>query len=331
MEQHRRAKRVGCFVVLCAVVFRLLEAGIPGKIWKLVLQPETIRFLTYLETGRIIVRPFDSPAFSFLPESSAPVIAVPEEPVQTLPVFSPETPLPEVAYACKVKPDLEALLEKPAALSLCQEAPTVLIYHTHATESYTKSGQDYEETAEYRTLNTDYNMLSIGAKITEVLEKAGIHVLHDETIHDYPSYTSAYTHSRKAVRAYLKEYPTLQLLLDIHRDAIEVNGKQLRTTADLHGQPSAQLMLVVGTGVNNGVNEYWEENCSFALKLHALLEAENPGLIRPLSLRGQRFNQDLHPYSLLVEVGAAGNSHEEALLAAEELAKAIVMLKDGSE
>lgn len=331
MEQHRRARRIGIFVVLCAVVFRLLEAGIPQKVWSLLIQPQTVKFLIYLETGRTaIVRSSDSPVFAFLPESSAPVLAVQEEPTETIPVFSAETPLPEIAYACKVKPAIRELMTQPLRLSLAGEAPTVLIYHTHATESYTKTGQSYEETADYRTLNTDYNMLSIGARIAEILEEAGIHVLHDETLHDYPSYTSAYTHSRKAVREYLKEYPSLQLVLDIHRDAVEVKGRQLRTAAEVHGQASAQLMLVVGTGVNNGVNEYWEQNLSLALKLHALLEAENPGFMRPVSLRGQRFNQDLLPNSLLVEVGAAGNSHAEAMLAAEELAGAIVKLKDGS-
>ena len=128
------------------------------------------------------------------------------------------------------------------------------------------------------------------------------------------------------MRELLKENPQIQLILDLHRDAAGDEKNQMRTLAEVNGQPSAQLMLVVGT--NHGA---YEENLSLALKLHAQLETQAEGIMRPLQLRAQRFNQDLSPGALLIEVGAAGNSHPEARLAAEELAKAIVALARGTE
>ena len=100
----------------------------------------------------------------------------------------------------------------------------------------------------------------------------------------------------------------------------------MRTLAQVDGRDSAQLMIVVGTNYDT-----WEENLSLALKLHAQLETTCPGITRPLQLRGQRFNEDLSPGGLLIEVGAAGNSHDEALTAAGELAIAIIALAKGTQ
>ena len=100
----------------------------------------------------------------------------------------------------------------------------------------------------------------------------------------------------------------------------------MRTSATVDGEPSAQLMLVMGTHYDS-----YPENLSLTLKLHAQPELQSPGITRPLQLRAARFNQDLCPGTLLVEVGAAGNTHPEARRAAEELAKAIVTLAEGTE
>ena len=122
-----------------------------------------------------------------------------------------------------------------------------------------------------------------------------------------------------------QQYPTIRLVLDLHRDASGTGQKQLRTAATVAGQTVAQLMLVMGTNYDT-----WQENFSLAAKLHAQLERQAPGITRPINLRASRFNQDLCPGALLVEVGAAGNTHGEAMLAAEELAKAIVALAKGT-
>lgn len=100
----------------------------------------------------------------------------------------------------------------------------------------------------------------------------------------------------------------------------------MRTRATVGEEISAQLMVVIGTN-----HEQYEQNLSLGLKLHAQLERQAEGIMRPLQLRSQRFNQDLCPGSLIIEVGAAGNSHQEARIAAAELAKAIVALAKGTE
>jgi stage II sporulation protein P len=99
----------------------------------------------------------------------------------------------------------------------------------------------------------------------------------------------------------------------------------MRTRAEVEGETSAQLMIVIGTNHKN-----YEENLSLGLKLHAFLEQQSPGIMRPLQLRGQRFNQDLNAGALLIEVGAAGNSHGEARLAAARLADAVIALAAGT-
>ena len=166
----------------------------------------------------------------------------------------------------------------------------------------------------------------LDAQLLQLLEEAGIRVIRDEQLYDHPSYNGSYVRARTAIRDYLAQYPSIRLVLDLHRDAAGDGQGQLRTRATVDGQPSAQLMLVLGTN-----HDGYEENLSLSLKLHALLEQAHPGLMRPLQLRAQRFNQDLSPGALLVEVGAAGNTHAEAITAAEALARAVIQLAKGTE
>ncbi len=232
---------------------------------------------------------------------------------------------------CPYRPDLGELLEKKLELDLRQEAPTVLIVHTHATECYTKeAGQDFTYTGSYRTTDTNYNMVSIGTALAELLEAAGIRVIHDKTLHDYPAYADAYARSRRTVQTWLAEYPSIQLVLDLHRDAAtNPDGSQFATGLSVQGEKTAQLMLVVGT--DRGANHpAWQENLSFALKLQALLERKNPGLTRKSVLRSSRFNQDLSTGALIVECGSAGNTRTEVLRMLPHFAEAILALVNGA-
>jgi len=169
-------------------------------------------------------------------------------------------------------------------------------------------------------------MVAIGELVAGILEENGISVIHDKSLHDYPSYSGSYIRSRKTIRQLLKEYPGINMVLDLHRDASGGESGQMRTRAEVEGETSAQLMVVIGTN-----HENYEENLSLGLKLHALLEQQSPGIMRPLQLRGQRFNQDLSTGALLIEVGAAGNSHGEARIAAKQLAEAISALAKGTD
>ena len=327
MDQYHRAKRFCTAVILCALTFRLFSTVTMADLTAWLTEPHIASFLTYLETGRIVRFSASHRDFwGFASESPAPW--QPEE--AAVPVFSPEDgALTELYYACSLRPDVQTLLTQPLSWDLTGEGPAVLILHTHTTESYTCSGEDYVETSDYRTLNEEYNMLSIGDRVGDILEGNGITVIHDRTLHDYPSYNGSYDHARKSIEEYLRQYPGIRLVLDLHRDATDGTNGQLRTLATVGGKTAAQLMLVMGTDESGLTHDNWQANLSLALKLQVQLEKQAPGITRPTILRAQRFNQDLSTGALLVEVGAAGNTHTEALLAAEELAKAIVALSRG--
>lgn len=233
---------------------------------------------------------------------------------------------------CAYRPDMQSLLEQKLSWDLSGTKPTVLIVHTHASESYTKApGQDYQESSEYRTLETQYNMVALGDRLAALLHQAGISVLHDRSLHDYPSYNASYTNSRTAVETYLQAYPDIQVVLDLHRDAALLSdGSQFAPTVEANGKKVAQLMLVVGSDASGTVHPHWQENLAAALKLQVLLEKAQPGLTRPTLLRAQRYNQDLSGGALIVEIGAAGNTLEEAMAAVPYLADAIAALRYGT-
>lgn len=331
---YRKSLRIGAWAVIFAFVLRLLGSGILQPVVNWLGKQEVQSFFLYLETGRVVRF---SPSFAenanYGGESGAPMA---ENVVVTgseteIPLFTAEdADLIDIRYSCSLEPDLEALLSEELRWDLTGDEPTVLVIHTHTTESYTKNNEDYEETSAFRTLEEDYNMLSIGDALTKVLEDGGITVIHDRELHDYPSYNGSYAHARSSIRKYLEEYPTIQLVLDLHRDASGDIVDQLRTTAQVNGEVSAQLMLVMGTNASGLEHPNWQKNLALGLKLQLQLERIAPGITRPISLRSQRFNQDLTEGSLLIEVGAAGNTHAEAVLAAEVLGQAILELSRGA-
>lgn len=335
MDQQRKIIRMGAMLIILAITLRLIGGGFFEPVGKLLKEERAQSFLVYLLTGRLLRLPQSEP--------QQPVQTQPQQtqtqPQQTLP---PETVLTfsqddmenvAVAYLCDYRPDVEQLLMQPLVWDLTDDAPSVLIVHTHATEAFTQTpGTEYEEDAAYRTLNEHYNMVSIGEEVARVLEAGGITVLHDRSYHDYPSYNGAYGNSRMAVEEYLRQYPSIQMVLDIHRDASDgADGTQLTTSATVDGQPSAQLMVVVGTDAGGNYHPNWQQNLSLGLKLAAVLERSDPGVTRAVSLRSSRFNMDLTPGSLLIEVGAAGDTHAQAMLAANALARGILALAKGSQ
>lgn len=334
MDHQQWSLRVGASVILCALLLRLSAAGVFDPLVNFLAQPKISSFLVYLETGRIVrFSASEALAAVFSPESPEPDFASGE------PAVTEETPVFAAAdasnisfrYNCSLRPDLDDLITRPLTWDLTGDSPTVLIVHTHATESYTRSsGEIYEESAAFRTLDEGYNMISVGDHLAELLEAGGITVIHDRTLHDYPSYNGSYNSSRKAVASYLEQHPGIQLVLDLHRDASGDNNAQMKTSATVNGKSSAQLMFVVGTNASGLKHPNWEENLSLALKLQTQLERICPGICRNVNLRAQRFNQDISPGALLVEVGAAGNTHAEALTAVEVLSQGILALKNGA-
>lgn len=325
---HDRVLRTGAAAIALAVVLKIFTSvPLPTKLFN---AQSVSRWVIYLETGRILAETVPTTQAT---EPTPTVIEKepPEEPRRLS--FSPsDGDLVNIrsSWDCALTPR-ELVMEK-LDWDLTGDEPTVLIYHTHAMESYTpQTGEDYTEEVPFRTADLDYNMVSIGTRLAELLEKAGISVLHDTTLHDAASYNGSYTSSRETVEGYLAQYPSIRLVLDIHRDAAEDgNGHQVAATAETAQGDTARLMLVLGSEAGGLYNPNWQENYALAVKLQAVLEQESPGLCRELRLTDQRYNQDLSPGALLIEVGAAGNTHEEALRAMTPLAEAIAALSKGA-
>ena len=316
MDNDRRILHICTAVLVGAVVLRLL-VGPLGLEAKGVDKGDIATALLFLQTGRV-ARLADVEEESTQPSEAPPPLPKAAEPV----VF---TTADVQGILCNnytgVELDVQALMAEP----LPWEQPRVLILHSHATESYTRT-EDYTESSEYRTLNEAYNMVSIGQLVTRRLEEAGFTVTHDRTLHDHPSYDGSYEASRQTAQTWLEADPSIGMILDLHRDAmVDSLGNQIGDTVQTDGGAAAKIMLVIGTW-----NENWRENMAVAVKLQARLEQLCPGICRPISLRGSRFNQDLSAGALLIEVGAAGNDRQEALRAAEILAEAIASLSAGT-
>lgn len=330
MDHQQRSLRFGAALIAGALVFRLAGSGVFQSLADFLTQPNISSLLLYLETGRVVRFSQSSETQEvFALESAIPDFA--KNTFEPPSFSSVDAECIEVRYNCSLRPDLAQLLTRPLEWDLTVDEPTVLILHTHTTESYTKGAEErYQETSAFRTLDEEYNMLSIGDRLAELLEAGGITVIHDRELHDYPSYNGSYSHARKSIQQYLEEYPSIRLVLDLHRDASGDNYNQMRTQATVNGKSSAQLMLVMGTDASGLSNPNWEENLAIGLKLQVQMERLAPGIMRYVNLRAQRFNQDLAVGTLLVEVGAAGNSHDEAITAVEALAQGILSLAKGS-
>ncbi len=206
--------------------------------------------------------------------------------------------------------------------------PQILIMHTHTTESYEPYERDfYDKSFSSRTTDERMNMVAVGNTIKEELEKAGIAVIHDTTMHDYPSYNGSYDRSRETVQKILDDYPSIKIVLDIHRDAIErPDGSRVAPVTEINGKNAAQVMLI--SGCDDGTMDMpdYLQNFRFASKLQAQLESDYPTLTRPLLFDYRKYNQDLTTGSVLVEVGGHANSIDQALYSGELIGKSLVDL-----
>lgn len=337
MHQEQRVIRMGMTVLVCALALRLVS-GLAGPVAAFLARPEIAGFLVYLETGRVI-KPAITPSVTQpIPTETGETQPIPTtETIQQeayTPFFSPEdTNLVQVRNSSGYAVDLEALLLSELKLEVSGTGPAVLILHTHGSESYTQTSQlTYTPSGEYRTLDTGHNMLRVGEALKAALEARGISVIHDRNLHDYPDYNDAYINSRKTAEEYLRQYPSLCLIIDLHRDAADTETGQLKTAVSVQNKSLCRLMLVVGTGGTGKENSTWRENMILAVQLQARMEQLYPGICRPISLRKERFNQDLSTGALLVEVGAAGDTLEQAIGAAEALAEGLaeLLLRAGS-
>ncbi len=219
----------------------------------------------------------------------------------------------ETSYAV----DPWQIVEDGTPIRLHAGGPQVLIVHTHSSEAYMPAGIDrYEPSDSARTEDSEHNIIRVGDELTRLFEQAGLSVIHDRNIYDFPSYTGSYARSGAAVEQLLREYPGISVVLDVHRDALGSDDVIYKTVAEEAGTCASQAMLLVGTDESGLYHPKWRENLSLALYLQNALAAEHPTLMRPVSLVPQRYNQNLCPGMLILEVGSSGNTMQEALAAA---------------
>ena len=222
----------------------------------------------------------------------------------------------------------ERLAEPFILPSADTKKPLVLVYHTHTTESYIPF-DDGSFSSAYPTRNTDENanMIKVGEALCSVLEANGISVIHDRTVYD-EKYNGAYEKSREGVKALLVRYPSVLITLDIHRDAIYYNDTtRVKPVTEINGRKAAQLMIISGAeGGNADAFPDWETNLRFALQLHKTANSKYEKLMKPLYFCNRKYNMDLTPYSLLIEVGTDVNTLEEATHSARLLGDSLAYL-----
>ena len=210
--------------------------------------------------------------------------------------------------------DAESAAQAGTTVRLSAEGPQILIIHTHSSEAYTPSGLDrYEASDNTRTEDPSYNIIRVGDELTRLFEQAGLRVIHDRGVYDYPSYTGSYGRSGAVVEQYLRDYPSISVVLDVHRDALGTDGVIYKTVAEEDGVCASQAMLLVGTDESGLEHPRWRENLSLALYLQRAIFQTYPTLMRPVALVPQRYNQQLCTGMLILEVGSSGNTLQEAL------------------
>ncbi len=228
--------------------------------------------------------------------------------------------------------DIKSLLEAKLPFSLSKtDKPQVLILHTHATETYMPYTCDYY-TSEYNSRTTDNskNMVRIGEIISNMLNNAGISVIHAKTQHDYPSYTGSYSNSAKTVCDYIKKYPSIKVVLDLHRDALSSGNDKYKLVSEINGKKAAQVMLVMGSQSGTVTNyPNWKENLKLAVRLQQIIEKNYPTLARPMVVASKNYNQSLTNGSMLIEFGTDANALSEAEYSAQLVGECLIKLFRG--
>ena len=216
--------------------------------------------------------------------------------------------------------DVAGILARPNVLKPSDGAePQILIIHTHGSESFFPDERDYYVPTDIqRTEDTRFNVVRVGERIAEGLRAQGLNVLHDRTICDYPTYRNAYTKSLELIQQHVREHPSIQMVIDVHRDSlVSENGTAYKAVSVTDSGKAAQMMFVMGSSLNGLPHPTWLDNLSLASHIQQAVLEEYPTLMRPITLRKERYNQHATPGSCLLEVGTAWNTLQEALLAAD--------------
>ncbi len=237
-------------------------------------------------------------------------------------------------YTSLTQEDILRTIEQTELFEISQEGPQVLIFHTHATESFEEYDREvFDIRSDWRTLNSEQNMCAVGEVMADTLKEHGIEVIHDTTLHDYPSYNGSYDNSAQTVSEILADNPSIKVVIDLHRDAIlpdETTTIKPVTTID--GVKVAQIMIATGCESEIIDLPNWNENLRFAVELQNQIERDYPTLARPIFFNYRQYNLELSPGSLLIEIGSVGNTLHEAkaaaMLTANSLARVIESMQE---
>lgn len=264
---------------------------------------------------------------SAVPDDEYPIV-----PTDMSTVFA--TTEPYISNATSLSPDISSLYFEsyplPPADELAKEGePIVLIIHTHGTEAYSD-----EDSISYsnsnsapRSSDTEKNVVSVGKVMSNILTERGVSNIHCTIMHDKESYKDSYSRAAETIKEYLKKYPSIKYVFDVHRDSIvKSNGEKVRPIFEHNGEKVAQVMSVVGTNELGANFPDWEKNLNIALKLHSLMEEKYGNASRPINLRGAAFNEHFSEAALLLEVGSCGNTLSEAKAAGVLLADTLADL-----
>lgn len=210
--------------------------------------------------------------------------------------------------------DVNKLLGKDMTVTKQENGPQILIYHTHSQEAY----------ADSKPGDASMSIVAVGDYLEQLLEtKYGIEVLHHKGQYDVETRDGAYSKARPDLEKVLAENPTIEVVIDLHRDGVP---EKLHLVTEIDGKPTAQLMFFNGLSYTTArgaldylANPYIEDNLALSFQMQLAAAEYYPGLTRKIYLKGYRYNLHLKPKSMLVEVGAQTNTFQEALNAMEPL------------
>lgn len=224
--------------------------------------------------------------------------------------------------------DIKKLLSSTANCKIKKDAGyQVLLVHTHTTESYAESDKGwYSKSYNPRTTDKSESVVAVADEIEKKLNAAGIKTLHVTTYHDYPEYTGAYNRARETIQSYLEKYPSIEMVIDVHRDSMtQSDGTKLKPTVTINGKKAAQVMIISGCDNEGDLNfSGWRNNLIIATQLQKQLADDYEGLARPLYFAPFRYNMDLTPNSLLIEFGTDVNTLEEAKYSGQMVGDSLV-------
>lgn len=226
----------------------------------------------------------------------------------------------DIAAQMKIAPDIKI---KDTA------DPQVLIVHTHTTESYMTYYAGYYNAGDAaRSKDETRSVVAAGEAVSQQLRAANIGVIHNVTIHDSPKYQGAYERSAETVQKILKKYPTISVVIDLHRDAMyKSKTERYKPTVSINGRKAAQIMFITSVG-NTAASPHpdWQENLRLSLRLQSELHTRYHGIARQLYLVDSRYNQHLTHGSMLIEIGTDSNTVSEAVYSGELLGKTLAQI-----